>query len=233
MAETETEFWRLLDDFEDLLKGNYRLPHSKPPALRRRRASASAGGESSKTPDTLEKISAEVRACTACRLSSLRRQAVPGDGNPAPRVVVIGEGPGAQEDQSGRPFVGRAGQYLDKWLDAIGIGREESVFITNVIKCRPPGNRDPEEEEMRACFPYLLRQLALLRPEAILCVGRYAARRISGQEGSLGSLRGQEHTFQGIPVVVTYHPSAVLRNSELRRPVWDDLQRLKELLERS
>ena len=229
MNDLTVEYWKLLNDFEDLVTGPYRRDHSTMPQIRARpsgSASPSLTGE-----ESLDSIAAEIHACRACGLSSFRKNSVPGEGNPNPRVLIIGEGPGAQEDESGKPFVGRAGQYLDKWIEAIGLSRERSVFITNVVKCRPPENRDPEEGEMRSCFPYLLRQIALLKPEAILCLGRYAGRRISGLETSLSRLRGETYSFEGIPVIVTYHPSAVLRNADLRRPVWEDLQRLKRLLQ--
>jgi uracil-DNA glycosylase len=229
MNKATVEYWKLLNDFEDFVNGSYRRDHGTPPAVRSR-----VSGSDSSAPETgesLDSIAGEIRSCGACGLSAFRKTPVPGEGNTNPRVLIIGEGPGAQEDESGIPFVGRAGQYLDKWIEAIGLSREQSVFITNVVKCRPPENRDPEEGEMRACFPYLLRQIALLKPEAILCLGRYAGRRISGLETSLSRLRGETYSFEGIPVIVTYHPSAVLRNAELRRPVWDDLQRLKRLLQ--
>jgi DNA polymerase len=170
--------------------------------------------------------------CTKCRLHETRRTPVPGAGTANPKVLIIGEAPGAQEDAAGIPFVGRAGKYLDKWLAAIQLSRTEDVFIGNIIKCRPPQNRDPFPDEQAACLPYLRRQIALLKPFSILCLGRIAAQIITGRETSLGRMRGTLHAFEGIPVVVTYHPSAVLRNpGQFRRPVWEDLQRLKKLLD--
>jgi DNA polymerase len=146
-----------------------------------------------------------------------------------PLVMVIGEGPGAEEDRQGLPFVGRAGQYLDKWLAAIGLSRDRDVYITNIVKCRPPGNRDPQTNEIEACTPYLRRQIDIVRPNTILAVGRFAASWLTGRSDSLAKLRGRTFDFAGVPVVVTYHPSGVLRNPEYRRPVWDDLRRLREI----
>ncbi|MFP4567147.1 MAG: uracil-DNA glycosylase, partial [Spirochaetaceae bacterium] len=155
--------------------------------------------------------------------------AVPGMGVLDPLVMIIGEGPGGEEDRKGLPFVGRAGQYLDKWLHAIGLSRERDVYITNIVKCRPPGNRDPQTAEIDACTPYLGRQIDIVRPRSILALGRFAGSRLSGRMDSLGKMRGRTFDFKGVPVVVTYHPSGVLRNPEYRRPVWDDLRRLREI----
>ena len=149
----------------------------------------------------------------------------------SPDVMVVGEGPGADEDAQGLPFVGKAGQYLDKWLDAIQLSRHTNCFIGNVVKCRPPMNRDPQPDEIAACLPYLERQIALLKPRFILTVGRISSSVLTGQEAGIGRLRGRTYSFHGIPLIPTYHPSAVLRDPSLRRPVWDDLRRLKAELE--
>ena len=178
----------------------------------------------------LEAVAAEVRSCTACGLSATRTHAVPGVGVLNPQVMVIGEAPGASEDQQGEPFVGRAGKYLDKWLAAINLSRKTNVFIANIIKCRPPGNRDPQTDEAAACKPYLLKQIAIIRPRAILAVGRISAQHLLNQEATLGALRTKQHQFLGVPLFVTYHPSAVLRNSRWRQPVWEDLQKLQQFL---
>jgi uracil-DNA glycosylase family 4 len=155
---------------------------------------------------------------------------VPGEGTSRPRVLVVGEGPGFEEDRSGRPFVGPAGRYLDKWLQAIGLDRGTNCFIANIVKCRPPGNRDPLPEESAACLPYLQRQIALLQPRAILTVGRISTQILVGRSVGIGELRGQRYTYRGIPLVATYHPSAVLRNQSLRKPVWEDLKLLRSVL---
>jgi DNA polymerase len=145
-------------------------------------------------------------------------------------VLVIGEGPGAEEDATGRPFVGPAGQLLDRMLKAIDLDRATNCFIANVVKCRPPGNRDPQPEGSAACLPYLRAQIAALRPRAILAVGRVAAQTLTGLTAGVGELRRRQLVYEGIPLAVTYHPSAVLRDSALKRPVWEDLKRLKATL---
>jgi uracil-DNA glycosylase len=236
------DLWRLLDLAEDVLEAGYARPHAPPPQLRepvaqRPGAPAPAPGPAAARADSLEQIAAEVEACTACPLHKGRTRAVPGEGAPHPLLLVIGEGPGAEEDRTGRPFVGPAGQYLDEWLTAVKVGpgeqpldRNGNTFIANVVKCRPPGNRDPQPDEAAACLGYLRRQVALLKPRAILAVGRTAARYALGVESGVGAARGRDYGFDGIPAVVTYHPSAVLRDRALRRPVWDDLKRLRALL---
>ena len=169
-------------------------------------------------------------SCTRCALHRGRKHAVPGEGAAHPLVLVIGEGPGAEEDATGRPFVGPAGQLLDKMLKAIELDRATNCFIANVVKCRPPGNRDPQPEESAACLPYLRAQIAVLRPRAILAVGRVAAQTLTGLSAGVGELRRRQLAYEGIPLAVTYHPSAVLRDSSLKRPVWEDLKRLKSTL---
>ncbi len=177
----------------------------------------------------VRKIADEVLTCMRCPLASARKKAVPGYGVLDPLVMVIGEAPGAEEDRQGLPFVGAAGKYLDKWLAALGLTRGADTFIGNIIKCRPPGNRDPYPEEQQACIPYLKEQIACVRPKTILCVGRIASQILLDTETAMGRLRGTAYQFEGIPLVVTYHPSAVLRNPEYRRPVWDDLKLLQSL----
>jgi uracil-DNA glycosylase len=175
-------------------------------------------------------VASEVAACMKCSLSVNRTVTVPGEGPLDPVVLFIGEGPGAEEDRTGRPFVGAAGHYLDTWIPPIGLKREQ-CFIANCVKCRPPQNREPHPDEITACLPYLERQILALRPRVICCLGRIAAHTLLGTTSSLGELRGRVHQRGGIPVVVTYHPSAVLRDKEsLRKPVWDDLKLLKGLL---
>jgi uracil-DNA glycosylase family 4 len=144
--------------------------------------------------------------------------------------MFVGEGPGAEEDRTGRPFVGAAGQYLDKWLKSIALDRSK-CYIANCVKCRPPQNREPHPEEIGACLPYLERQIAAVRPRLICCLGRIAAQTLLGTTSSLGALRGKVHQRKGIPVVVTYHPSAVLRDQSLRKPVWEDLKVIQRLLQ--
>ncbi len=156
---------------------------------------------------------------------------VPGEGNPTARLMCIGEGPGEKEDRTGRPFVGAAGALLDQILAAIDCPRE-TVFIANIVKCRPPQNRKPLPEEAMACLPYLHRQIALVRPKVILALGGTAAEWMLGVRKSLGDLRGQVHTYAGIPLVVTYHPAALLRNPNWKRPTWDDVRIARQLLDK-
>lgn len=180
--------------------------------------------------DTLALIAEEVGACAACRLARGRTKAVPGEGVDRPTVLVIGEGPGADEDSSGRPFVGKAGQLLDKMLLSIGLSRESNCFIANVVKCRPPNNRDPEADEVAACSAYLDRQIALLQPRAILSAGRVSTQALLGTTEGIGRLRGRFIDYRGIPLLPTYHPSAILRDESLKRPAWEDLKLLRDFL---
>lgn len=177
----------------------------------------------------LAQLQQEVLACTACGLCQGRKHAVFGDGARPARWLVVGEAPGEQEDRRGLPFVGRSGQLLDAMLASVGMSRERDVFIANVIKCRPPGNRNPKPEEIAACSPYLMRQIALLEPERILVLGRFAAQTLLGTDATIGSLRGRKHvlkTDEGreIPVVVSYHPAYLLRSPSEKARAWQDLQ---------
>jgi uracil-DNA glycosylase family 4 len=163
-----------------------------------------------------------VRGCTKCSLHATRTQTVFGVGNRQARWMFIGEAPGADEDRQGEPFVGRAGQLLNAILFAIGLKREE-VYIANVLKCRPPGNRDPQPEEVIQCEPYLLRQIELIKPRLIVALGRHAAHSLLKTEVPLSKLRGQRLSYHGTPLIVTYHPAYLLRNPADKRKVWDDL----------
>jgi DNA polymerase len=177
--------------------------------------------------DSLEQIVKEINLCTKCKLCETRTNTVPGQGSQNPTLMIIGEGPGAEEDRTGFPFVGRAGQYMDKWMDAIGLSREKDLFITNIVKCRPPGNRDPLTDEMSACLPYLERQIKLLKPDLILSVGRISSQVLTGHSEGIGRLRGKTYDYKGTALIPTYHPSGVLRNpDDYRKPVWEDLKRV-------
>jgi len=172
---------------------------------------------------SLGAIAELVAACTKCRLCEGRRHTVPGEGAADARLVVVGEGPGRVEDETGRPFVGPAGELLTKILAAIDMPRER-VFICNVVKCRPPENRVPQYDEIAACVPYLFRQIELLKPAVILAMGGTAAQTLLNTKQSLGALRNQIHRLRGIPVIVTYHPAALLRNPNWKKPTWDDVR---------
>lgn len=177
---------------------------------------------------SLEQLADMVRSCTRCQLCRTRTNGVPGEGAPNAQLMVVGEGPGAKEDETGRPFVGAAGQLLNEILNAIGCPRE-TVFIANIVKCRPPSNRAPERDEVGACIPYLYRQIDLIRPSVILAMGGTAATALLDSRGSLGSLRNKVHRFRGIPLIVTYHPAALLRNPQWKKPTWDDVRIARRL----
>jgi uracil-DNA glycosylase len=166
----------------------------------------------------------EVRECTRCPLHLTRTQGVFGVGPERCDWLVIGEAPGAEEDRRGEPFVGAAGQLLDAMLKAIGLDRTSNVYIANVLKSRPPGNRDPKPEEVAACLPFLERQITLLQPRIMLAVGRIAAQNLLGTDSPLGRLRGQVHRFGATPLVVTYHPAYLLRTPSDKRKAWEDLK---------
>ena len=181
----------------------------------------------------LEKIADEVRQCRKCGLGSLRTNAVPGEGRANARIVFVGEGPGADEDAQGRPFVGRAGKLLDKVITAMGLKRSD-VFICNILKCRPPENRDPKPEEIISCLPYLQRQIELINPEVIVALGAHAARTLLNTNKPIGQLRGQFHEYYAglgrapIKLMPTYHTAYLLRNysQENRRRVWEDMKKV-------
>jgi DNA polymerase len=174
-----------------------------------------------------------VRACRLCGLCAQRKQAVLGVGDVHAQWLFVGEGPGADEDEQGEPFVGQAGKLLDSMLNAVGIKRGEAVYIANVVKCRPPGNRTPTPEEARACAPYLDRQVDLIGPRLIVALGKTAATRLLGTEASLASLRGKVHAYRGIPVVVTYHPAYLLRSLPEKAKAWEDLLFARRTLARA
>ncbi|UCE04044.1 MAG: uracil-DNA glycosylase [Candidatus Latescibacterota bacterium] len=176
--------------------------------------------------DSLAQVAAEIRACTQCRLHQTRTNAVPGVGPDDAGLVFVGEGPGADEDAQGEPFVGRAGQLLTKIIESVKLQRGE-VFITNIVKCRPPNNRDPQPDEVAACEPYLRRQLALLQPRVICALGRHASSALLKTQDSMARLRQGRHEYAGIRVFPTYHPAALLRNSKWKRPVWEDIQNVR------
>jgi DNA polymerase len=180
--------------------------------------------------DSWDELAARVSQCTRCGLHEARTQTVFGVGNRTARWMVIGEAPGAEEDKRGEPFVGRAGQLLDAMLAAIGLDRQQ-VFIANILKCRPPGNRDPRPEEAESCAPYLRRQIELIAPGIILAVGRIAAQNLLQVDTPIGRMRGQlfEYGVSRIPVVVTYHPAYLLRSPREKRKVWQDLLRARQV----
>lgn len=203
-----------------------------PPAKDDSDAAAIAAGTA------LAELEVVVSGCRRCELQVGRTRTVFGTGDTRARCMIIGEAPGAEEDARGEPFVGRAGQLLNAMLRAIGMSRE-SVYITNIVKCRPPKNRDPKPEEMAACSPYLGRQISLVKPRVILAVGRVAAQHLLGSATPIGRMRGQSYFYEKcdggarIPIVVTYHPAYLLRSPLEKRKSWEDLRRVRQLLESS
>jgi DNA polymerase len=177
---------------------------------------------------SLEDLNSMICTCTKCPLGHTRTNFVFGVGNPQADIMLIGEAPGAEEDAQGEPFVGRAGQLLNKILEAIQLRREE-VYICNILKCRPPNNRDPLPEEITACEPHLWKQIELIKPKLILCLGRISAQVLLKTNASLTELRAGVHNYRGIPMMVTYHPAALLRNPHWKRPTWEDVQKFRKL----
>jgi DNA polymerase len=180
--------------------------------------------------DSLAAVRTAVARCTRCGLYKTATNPVPGEGSPTARLVCVGEAPGANEDESGKPFVGAAGQLLTKILAAVELARED-VFICNVLKHRPPGNRNPLPEEVAACSPYLVRQLELIKPKVIIAFGSFAAQTLLETKVTIGKLRGLVHQYHGIPLVVTYHPAALLRNPAWKRPTWEDVKLARRILD--
>jgi DNA polymerase len=175
-------------------------------------------------------LRAVARECVRCPLHATRTNVVFADGKVDARVLCVGEAPGANEDATGLPFVGRAGKLLDRLLMSAGFPRNE-VFICNVLKCRPPGNRNPSADEIERCSPFMLRQVELVAPSVVVAFGTFAAQTLLGSRESLGRLRGRTHLYRGFPLVVTYHPAALLRNPGWTRPAWEDLQRVRRIVD--
>ncbi|MEW6193922.1 MAG: uracil-DNA glycosylase [Bacteroidota bacterium] len=178
--------------------------------------------------ESLKELNSKICNCQKCVLGKTRNKFVFGVGDPNAHAMLIGEAPGADEDMQGEPFVGRAGKLLNDILKAVNLGREE-VYIANILKCRPPGNRDPQPIEMETCMPYLYKQIDLIKPKIILCLGRVAANGLLNKKLSLGDLRNNMYEFNGIKVLATYHPAALLRNPHWKRGCWEDVQKFKKL----
>jgi uracil-DNA glycosylase len=209
-----------------------RVRRADRPASTAPAASTFAGAPAGAEADSLERLVAEVVACRRCALGGQRRNAVPGEGGTTPRLMFVGEAPGEEEDRQGRPFVGRAGELLTKMIAAMGYSREQ-VFIANVLKCRPPGNRAPTPEEVAACKDYLRRQLTLLSPEVVVALGAHAARWLLARDVGINAVRGQVFDRGTAKIVPTYHPSYLLRVPEDKAKAWADLQVAMRLLAKS
>lgn len=182
-------------------------------------------------PESLQAVRDALGECTRCKLHATRTTIVFGTGNPRAQLVFVGEGPGEEEDRQGKPFVGRAGQLLTKIIQAMGLSREE-VYITNIIKCRPPKNRNPQPDEIAACEPFLIQQLRFIRPKVICALGTFAAQTLLSTTEKITQLRGRFHEYHGIPIMPTFHPAYLLRNPQEKRRVWEDMQRILERLGR-
>ena len=170
--------------------------------------------------------------CTACRLCEGRTKVVFGAGNPNARVMVIGEGPGREEDLRGEPFVGRSGQLMDKMLAHVGLTREKNIFIANMVKCRPPENRDPQPDEMEACLPYLREQVKIIRPRFIVCLGRISAQRLISPDFKVTKQHGELYEKNGVLMMGTFHPAAILRNPNQKEPAFEDFLKLREAIKK-
>lgn len=211
----------------------------EPAKLAKRRSGAEKEPSSVAVPESaagglerfaLEQLDQHIQNCRLCRLCEKRQRVVFGTGDPQARLMLIGEGPGAQEDRQGLPFVGPAGQLLDRILEAMGYRRRE-VYIANIVKCRPPGNRDPQPDEVASCRPYLERQIDLIEPRVIVALGRVAAQTLLGTDLPLGRMRGRWHRVRGVEARVTYHPAGLLRNAAWKRPTWEDMQIVRDRLQ--
>jgi DNA polymerase len=191
------------------------------------KAAAKAGAR--KAPQTLAGVREELGDCTRCTLHRTRRNLVFGEGSTGAKLVFVGEAPGEEEDKQGRPFVGRAGQLLTKIINAMGLKREE-VYICNILKCRPPENRNPKEDEIATCEPFLLKQLEAINPEIICALGTFAAKTLLRTESPISAIRGKFHDYHGRKLMPTYHPAYLLRNPDAKKLVWDDVQKIMKIL---
>jgi len=206
------------------------VPGSAPHPPSPRAPAAYVNAEEISSLPVLSEVREIALGCPRCGLAKTRTHVVFGEGSETADVMVVGEAPGQEEDRSGRPFVGRAGKLLDLVLLASGFRRDD-VYICNVLKCRPPQNRNPQPDEVSACSPYLLRQVELVQPRVILAFGTFAAQTLLGTDVSIGKLRGRTHQYRGVPLVPTYHPAACLRHPAWTRSVWEDLQRARDVLD--
>jgi DNA polymerase len=221
-------FDHAIPDLRSARRPSAASPHEPTEQPDMKRQSAKSISDAWVTSTTLDEMYAHVSGCLQCPLGSTRNKFVFGVGNPKADIVLIGEAPGADEDKQGEPFVGRAGQLLNKILQAINIEREE-VYICNILKCRPPNNRDPLASETAQCEPYLHHQLRIIQPKIILALGRIAGQTLLKTNATLGVLRSNVQEYQGIPMMVTYHPAALLRNPDWKIPTWEDIKKFRAL----
>jgi DNA polymerase len=229
-AGTGTELNETLSDAKNLLEYAQTLGFKE---IEVKELSKKKGGGKELSPEgkarALAKLSEEIGDCTRCKLCKGRQNIVFGVGNPNAKIMFIGEGPGRDEDIQGEPFVGRAGQLLTKIIEAMGHKRSD-VYIANIVKCRPPNNRNPEPDEVATCKPFLIRQVETIRPRVIVCLGSVATQNLLETDSKITRMRGKFTEWQGTPVMPTYHPAFLLRNPNMKKPVWEDMQQVMELL---
>jgi uracil-DNA glycosylase family 4 len=232
------KFWNLVNLAEDYFSTGFRTGRQEDnvrfPELQVTPGNQAKTGEKDISRDKqLELLKQEILTCKKCYLHYNRVNAVPGEGVLDADLLIVGNGPDEEEDTSGRPFAGKTGDYLKKWLSAIQLDRLKNCFTCNIVRCRPPQDRDPGIEESRTCFPYIEKQISIVKPKMILCLGRIAGQVLTGKlTTSAAKLRGQPFSYKGIPLIITYHPAFVLQDQSLRKPVWEDLKRLKKILEK-
>ncbi|MDX2438837.1 MAG: uracil-DNA glycosylase [Acidobacteriota bacterium] len=205
-------------------------PVIQPGAFQAPAAKSAVADQGTSSEDPLAALALSAADCQLCRLSEKRQKVVFGEGDPHTVVMFIGEGPGAEEDRTGRPFVGQAGQLLERMLFAIGLRRDQ-VYITNIVKCRPPGNRDPKDDEVAACSPYLDQQIELIAPRVLVALGKPASHRLLGTSKPIGALRGRWASYKGIPLMPLFHPAYMLRTPSAKREAWADLKMIRQRLE--
>lgn len=223
---------KILRDVHNLLEyhqlmGMREVPMAKKSEVRRQKSEA---GKNTSKEQRLKELREEMGDCTRCRLGKSRTHLVFGVGNSDAKLMFIGEAPGRDEDLKGEPFVGRAGQLLTKIIEAMGYKRSE-VYITNVLKSRPPENRNPEPDEIEICLPFLKRQIEIIKPKAIVCLGKFAAQAVLNTGAPISGLRGRMAEYDGIPVMPTYHPAYLLRNPDAKKQVWEDVKKVMKILE--
>ncbi len=228
-----TTIQKIVKDVKNLLEyqnlmGVKEIPMAQGARRKARGESSKLKGQGSKE-EQLKELREEMGDCTRCKLGKSRTHLVFGVGSPEARLMFIGEAPGRDEDLKGEPFVGRAGQLLTKIIEAMGYKRSD-VYITNILKSRPPENRNPEPDEIEVCFPFLERQIEIIKPTIIICLGKFAAQTMLNTDAPISSLRGQMGEYKGIPVMPTYHPAYLLRNPDAKKQVWEDVQKVMKLL---
>ena len=214
-------------EFDDDIVGDVQMSGSSPNMTSNVSTSTSKDSQGL----SLDELNEKILRCTRCGLARTRNNVVPGMGVEHPDVLVVGEGPGHDEDMQGLPFVGKAGVLLDRMLAAIGLDRKTNCYIANIVKCRPPENRNPLPDEQAACFSFLEAQIHILKPKMILCMGKIAIEKLLDQDIAITQRHGEFFEYNGIPVMPTYHPSALLRNEQLKRPAWEDLKKFKRRLD--